>query len=211
MERTRSGTAAVGRVTRPYARAALTLLAAYVLLTAAAYWAGELYLAPWLPWLRIERYWLLPPGIAAQSLELATVKGDHVFVLEAQTTMPLAHAGRNLPAGLALSCSTLQAYALHHAVIVFSVLVAWPMSSLRQRIAMLALGIPCVLLTTSLDIPFVLAGLVQDLLLANLAPERLGADPRALYYELMHGGGRIGVALAVAVWVSRPRGSSDPR
>jgi hypothetical protein len=191
--------AATGNLTPTRARIALTGLAVYAALTAAAYWFGELYIAPWLPWFRAELAWLLPTGIGVDALELATVGRDHVIQLHAVTTMPLTGGGTTVPAGIALKSSTLQAYALHHAVIVYAVLAAWPTPSWRRRVLLLALGVPCVLVTTSLDIPFVLSGLLQDLVLANLAPEQLGTDPLVTYYNFLQGGGRVGLALAAAL------------
>jgi hypothetical protein len=186
-------------VTTRALRPALVLLGAYVSLTAAAYSFGEGYLAPWMPWFRLESDWLLPDGFSAAGIELATNRGERLIVLRAVSTAPLTLAQGVLSAGEKLRSTTLQAYALHHAVIVFAVLAAWPVATWRRRLALLALGVPCVVVTTSLDIPFVLAGLTRELLLDNGAPGGLAGDALVLYYALMHGGGRYGLAIAGAL------------
>jgi hypothetical protein len=189
-------------VTHSGTRAALVLLAAYVALTFAAYSAGESYVAAWLPVWRLEADWLMPAGLVRTGLELAAVDSQHLIVLRLATTVPHVLAGQPIPVGTGLRSTTLQAYALHHAVIVWALLGAWPVPSWRRRLALLALGVPCVLITTSLDIPFVLVGLAQELLLEKLAPNRLATDPLVLYYSFVHAGGRVGLAVAGALTVA---------
>lgn len=177
------------------ARVGLVVIGAYSLLTLAAFWGGESYLAAWLPLLRVESAWLLPHGFIVDSIELVTSNGERLIALHIRSSTQLTFAHGNLPAGLKIHCTTLQAYALYHPVIAYAVLAAWPAVSVPRRLALLALGIPCVLITTSLDIPFVLTGLARELVLEHLEPERLGSDPGAVYYAFLHSGGRLGLAI----------------
>jgi hypothetical protein len=179
-------------------RAALVLLCAYVLLTAAAFATSEVYVGAWLPVLRVEIDWLLPDGLHCESLEIVSRNAQRLIEMHVVTTHPMTFGKNVLPVGVALRSSTLQAYLLSHAVIVYAILLAWPVTHWRRRAALLILGIPCVLLTTSLDVPFVLSGLAENLILENLAPERADNNPLTLYYLFMHDGGRIGLAFAGA-------------
>src|SRR5262249_22637091 len=117
----------------------------YVLLTAAAFWAGQLYLSALLPILRSEISWLLPTGFALQSLDLVTRDGQRLIELQVMTTIRLAFTHGVLRPQMGFWSSALQAHALHHPIIIMSVLAAWPTgASWRGRLVMLALGIPCV-------------------------------------------------------------------
>jgi hypothetical protein len=186
-------------VTLKSLRAPLLFLGVYLLLTLAAFWMGETYVVAWLPLFKLETDWLLPRGLHGDSVMLATYEMQRLVELHATTTVRQTFENGVLPAGVALKSSTLLAYVLYHPIITYATLAAWPVTVWRQRITLLLLGVPCVLITTSLDIPFVLVGLAQDLILGNLAPQDAGSDPRALYYAFMHGGGRAGLALAGAL------------
>jgi len=177
----------------------LALLGAYVLLTFAAFWIGDHYVAAWLPLLKNETQWLLPRGLLCDSLSLLTRNAERLIEVHAVTTMQMPFDASVLPAGVRLKTSTLQAYLLSHVVIVYAILVAWPVTHWRGRVALLLSGVPCVFLTTSLDIPFVLAGLAQNLILGQFAPERASGDPLVLYYSFMHGGGRVALAICGAL------------
>jgi len=180
-------------------RAPLVFLGVYGLLTLAASTMGEAYVVAWLPLLKLESQWLLPHGLLADSMSIVIRQAQRLVELHATTTTNLAFGKGVVPAALGLKSSTLEAYVLFHPVLIYSTLAAWPIRSWRARIAVFLLGVPCVLVTTSLDIPFVLAGLLQDLILEHVAPERLGSDPLAIYYAFMHGGGRVGLAIVGAV------------
>jgi hypothetical protein len=179
----------------------LVFLGAYTALIGAGYALGETYLAAWLPLLELEVDWILPPDLAREALVLEAAHEQRLIVLAAITTSAQSFGATTVPADVDLWSSTLQAYALHHPIIVYAMLAAWPARSLRHRLRLLLLGVPCVLITTSLDIPFVLVGQLRDLLLANLAPTALDSDPRAVYFAFLHGGGRLGLAVAGAAAV----------
>src|SRR5215831_628122 len=155
---------------RKMRRTALVLLGSYLALTVAAFFFGELYGSAWLPLLRIECGALLPDWLTGAVVKLLARNGQHLVELHVVTAKANVFPLGELPANIGLHSSTLQAYLTSHPVLIFSVLAAWPVESTRQRLVLLALGGPCVLVTTSLDIPFVLVGQLQDLILDNLAP-----------------------------------------
>jgi hypothetical protein len=189
-------------------RQALMLLGAYLLATALGYAISDQYARGWLPLLGAEIDWILPDGFERTSLRLTRNAGQRLIVLSATTSRALTVGGEYIPAHTELQSATLQMYALHHLVIVFALLASWPASSISQRIRLLVLGIPCVLATTSLDIPFVLVGLTHDNLLESIAPEKLATDPLSVYYAFLHRGGRLGLAVAGALIVALGAGNS---
>jgi hypothetical protein len=194
------------------ARALLVGIGTYISLTALSFFAGEMYVAAWLPLLKLESQWLSLDGLVCDSLTLVTRNAEHLVQLHSITTMNMVFERGSLPAGVAVRSTTLQAYVLSHPVLIYTVLAAWPVREWRQRIALLLLGVPCVLITTTLDIPFVLSGLMRRLIFTNFAPARVDEDPLVLYSEFMHGGGRLGLAvvaaLVTALCVTRARRSN---
>lgn len=183
-------------------RVPLVFVCVYVVLTTAASGFGELYLRAWLPIFRWELDATLQSRLASASLTLTQTGGQRLIVYDVLTTVPLRFGRTTAPAGTGFYSSTLQAYALHHAIIVFAMLAAWPVRSLRRRWLLLALGVPCVLVTTSLDIPFVLTGQFQELFVAGPAVGPLPWDARTLYYSFLHAGGRLGLAIVAATAVA---------
>ena len=178
---------------------ALRMLCTYALLTFLAFlWSGA-YLELWLPLLRLECASLLPKGFAIESLQLASAGNERLIALQVVTTDTLSYQLGTLASNVAVRSTTLQAYALLHPVLTFTALAAWPAGSIPRRATLLAFGVPCTLIATSLDIPFVLVGLVQDLVLQRFAPERLASDWRTVYFTVLHSGGRLGLTLALAL------------
>ena len=185
-------------------RISTVLLLAYVVLTATAYAAHSLYMHAWLPLLAREIDWLLAPmGFARKTLELVTEHGEQLISLDALATKPISYRHSVPPARIPVFfATTLQAYALLHPAVIYSILIAWPAQSLRERSSMLAWGLPCVVITTSLDVPFVLTGMIRTTVLERYAPERLAYDPLVVYSEFLHRGGRLGLAIAAACVVA---------
>ena len=185
-------------------RISTVLLVAYVVLTAAAYAAHALYMQAWLPLLAREIDWLLEPmGFARKTLELVTEQGEQLISLDALATRPISYRHSVPPARIPVFfATTLQAYALLHPAVIYSILIAWPAESLRHRLSMLAWGLPCVVITTSLDFPFVLTGMIRTTVLERYAPERLAYDPVVVYSEFLHRGGRLGLAVTAAFVVA---------
>jgi hypothetical protein len=176
----------------------LLLAACYVTITLGGMRAAHQYAALWLPLLAVEVDALLPRDVVRRRIDLEQQRGQRLFVLHVETTAPVNVGAVTLPAGFAVSGATLQAYALHHVAIVVCVLVAWPVRTHRQRWRLLCLAVPCIAASTSLDLPFVLTGVIRDALLAEFAPGLREADLPALYFSFLHRGGRTGLALAIA-------------
>jgi hypothetical protein len=186
-------------VTRFPGGSVITLFVTYCVLTAAAFLYGDRCVAALLPLLAKEIDWLMPAEFSRQSLSLTASNGEPQIALQVVTTTTMMAPSQTVGVGAAAASTTLQAYALEHFALVFAILAAWPVRSLHRRIWLLALGVPCVLLSISLDIPFVLTGLLRELWLGHVAPVTVDTDPLIVYYRFLHRGGRIGLAVAAAV------------
>lgn len=178
-------------------------------LTATTALMGERFGQAWLPLLEPAVDVLLGDRYRRETLEARSVDGAPAFVLRATMRSAQRIGPAVLPAGTPLVTSMLQGYAAQHFVLILATLLAWPAADLRARLALLALGVPAVAVATMLDVPFVLTGLVDDLVLGTFAPEQVGASWAVAYYEFLHRGGRYALALflavAVALFISRVR------
>jgi hypothetical protein len=182
---------------------------AYACVSAVVYAGRGDYLAVLLLPIRPVVDALLPEGIALMTLELAADRGQELIALEVALVEPLQVGSRVVPAGETIDATTLAAYALQHPALIYAALVAWPCRSFAAHVVLLALGIPAVVGATLLDIPFVLAGLVHELLL-DAGVTDVASRSVALYYECLHRGGRAALALAVAVGLGLAVGGYRP-
>ena len=128
-----------------------------------------------------------------QGLVLGESRGEDVVAISLLTRYFVAGSQVVHP-GISISCSTLQGHALQHPLLMLSLAVAWPASGLSQRILRLFCALPFLLLVEMLDIPLVLLGSVQDLIMANIAP---GTGSFVVdWMNFMNGGGRLAFSLA---------------
>lgn len=176
---------------------ALQFVAAYVLLTALMYAWGGGYSSAWRKPFEAAIA-ALPSTVRVKSVDVAQLGDQRVFVLRAQTRDAMRTPRGIAPAGIKLQSTTLQAYAHHHLILILAAVVAWPVRRPVQRAMHLAAGVAAVAVSTMLDLPFALLGVMQDTLLAASAPERLGADAYVLYFAFLQGGGRYALSLASA-------------
>jgi hypothetical protein len=78
-----------------------------------------------------------------------------------------------------------------------SLLLALPVSNIQHRVALLFMAVPLLLLVEMLDVPLVLLGSVEDLILANTAPT---ANSFLInWMNFMNGGGRLALSIAAAL------------
>ncbi len=164
---------------------------AYLVLLILSLYFGSEYARLMLPLYR----WMishLTQDYAIQSLVVGDVHGEGAFIL-ALLTRYIVIGSHVIPPGISITCSTLVGHALQHPLLIFSLAVAWPASSPAQRIARLFCTLPFLLLVESLDIPLVLLGSAQDLLMANF----VSADDSFLvgWMNFLNGGGRPALSL----------------
>ncbi|MBU1425972.1 MAG: hypothetical protein KKH12_08755 [Gammaproteobacteria bacterium] len=175
--------------------AALFLLA-YTVLLALSLQFGRQYVELLLPLYRWEIGWCAP-DYSVQSLAVQESRGEAVVALNVKLMRYTFVAGHLLHPGGDISSSTLAGHALQHALLIFSLLAAWPASGFSRRIALFCLAVPLLLLVEMLDVPLVLLGSNEDIILANVAPT---ADSLLVsWMNFMNGGGRLALPIAAAL------------
>jgi hypothetical protein len=130
-----------------------------------------------------------------QSLMLGDSRGEGVVILTLLTQY-FVIGGHVIPPGISISCSTLIGHALQHPLLLLSLTAAWPATP-AQRIVQLCCALPFLLLVELLDIPLILLGSVQDLMMANF-PSANGSFMVA-WMNFLNGGGRPALSLFAAM------------
>lgn len=170
--------------------AALRAAAAYVAITMALYGWGDAYTRAWcraIEWqVATVQTHFSDPRVA-----MATVNGETLLRLEAVVGPRLRSRFPVIPPGEVVWGSTLAAYLHNHLILVMALLAAWPARSARQRCRLLAGGLAATVMSTSLDLPFALAGLILGEVYAVLDPDLLRTAALVRYFDFLQSGGRL--------------------
>lgn len=177
-------------------------LGVYLVLVVVAMYFEQTIVNGWLPLYRWE-IGVLSPDFHVDSLVLHTEHGETVVALTLRFIHTQVIGGHLIPAGGTLWSSTLAGHTLQPLIILLSVVVAWPIRSKRGRIPLLLSALPFILLVELLDVPLVLMGSIQNLIIADLTPDT--HSWLVIWMNVMNGGGRlalgmVGALLAVACY-----------
>ena len=175
---------------------ATLFLLAYTVLLALSLQFGRQYVELLLPLYRWEIGWCAPE-YRIQSLTVQENRGEAVVSLNLKLVQYTFVAGQLLHPGGDITSSTLAGHSLQHALLIFSLLAAWPASAISRRLALLCLAVPLLLLVEMLDVPLVLLGSIEDIILANVAPT--ASSFLVGWMNLLNGGGRLALSIVAAL------------
>ena len=171
-------------------------LVAYLALLALSVRDGQHLIELLLPIFRWEIGWI-EPDFRLLSFGLQDNRGEAVVALSLELKTYIVFAGRVLHPGGGVSSLTLSGHILQDAVLMLSLLAAWPACHFYERPLRLLLAFPLLLLVQMLDTPLMLLGSVEDILLANIAP---GSSTFLVYWmHFLDGGGRSALSITGAL------------
>ena len=134
----------------------------------------------------------LMPDYQILNLGLQDHRGESVIALNLKLVHTLVVEGHMIFPGGHISCSTLAGHTLQNAVLMLSLLAAWP-ANIYRRFVMLMIAAPILLLVEMLDTPLMLTGSIDDLIIANVAPY---ASSLSVYWmHFLDGGGRLALSI----------------
>ena len=171
-------------------------LGVYLALVIVAMRIGPTIVGGWLPLYHWEID-VLSPAYRVDSLVLHTEHGETVVALTLRFIHTQVVGGHLIPVGGTIWSSTLAGHTLQPLIILLSSVLAWPIRRFRDRIPLLLCALPIILLVELLDVPLVLMGSIQDLILANLAPGTHSL--LVVWMNVMNGGGRLALGLVGAL------------
>ncbi|HEB86509.1 MAG TPA: hypothetical protein ENI68_05790 [Gammaproteobacteria bacterium] len=169
-----------------------------VSLSGIAWTWGDVYGRAFFPLYRWS-FKTLTPFFKVESVRLETLRGEPIIKIYAQTAGERLLSGRVLPDGISVSSSTLLGHALEHFILLFSVVFLWPVRIWWERWALLLFAVPGLIMIEALDVPLVLAGALEDLVLFNQDPNLISTSFLINGMNFMNGGGRLALSLTVAM------------
>ena len=175
-----------------------------LLIAIAQYW-GNYYVEALLPIYRGAINWVLP-NYQVLSLSLSQQQAELIVAAHLITINEQIISGHTIPAGVTLDASTLADHALKHLIIVFTAILIWPALTPVERGIRLLISVPFIVLLEMVDIPFAIAGAVQDLVFFNLSTDYATHKPLLVrWLLLLDGGGRLMLSMAVPIAVAAIR------
>lgn len=135
----------------------------------------------------------LMPDYRILNLTLQDNRGEAVIALSLKLVHYIVVEGRMIFPGGNITSSTLAGHSLQDAVLMLSLVAAWPANTQRRVVMFLAV-VPILLLVELLDTPLMLMGSINDLILANIAPDT--ATFSVYWMHFLDGGGRLALSIA---------------
>jgi len=154
----------------------------------------------------------LTPHYQIRSLRVEQDNGERVFKLHAQTTGARNIAGQSVPEGTSVSSTTLAGHAFQPVIVLISAAFLWPVRTRGERITLVLFALPVLIVVEMIDVPLVLAGALDDVVLFNVAPDQLSASLLVQAMHYMNSGGRLALSLvAVGLMIAATRLIFDRR
>ena len=150
-----------------------------------------------LPLLRWELSWLMPQYKVTE-LHLVSIGLDMAVHTSVTTRESRIIYGHTLPAGTVLQSSTLIGHLWQPLIVMLSLVSTFALVYRISRYTLLLISIVTAGLLLMLDVPFVLIGALQNL----LVPETLSAS--IVWMNFLNGGGRLAMGIAAALLVLAP-------
>lgn len=156
-----------------------------------------------IPWLKLVVS-VIETRFDVAELNIVRNKTEYVYHLRLSSDHPVELYGHLLP-GMDVSATTLVSHSLQQIFILLATLVISALFVNRTKPArLLALITIFLLIAVAVDIPFVLLGSIDGLILQNLAPEQLNTHWLVQWERFMNNGGRISFAIMLStliIWI----------
>jgi len=176
-------------------RLSVSVLLVWSLLSVAGVFLGRYAIAPLMPVVSMVSYAL------ASSYTPMLVSSEKDIVMTAYVNEPIyIHDNLTLNPGAKMTAQADLMHVLVPQILLFTVLCVWPVGSWRERLTLLAMGLPASLAIAGLTVPFLLAGKIDVMLIedARRAGEDYGTHFLAGWMVVSESGGRWLLPLIMA-------------
>lgn len=173
-------------------------LLGYVVVVAVLLWQAPRYGELWVPLYRWE-IGILAPELNVTELKVATLQGERVVMLDVEARAGSVFGDYFFERAVPMTSSTLLGHVLLHPIVMLLIVLAWPKASTKCKLVYALTAIPFLVIVELLDVPLVLLGSLQDLVLANTAPNFNRFAPMVAWMDLLNGGGRIALSVSAAL------------
>jgi hypothetical protein len=179
-------------------RTLISFVISYVLLLFMFMELGHFYVKLFSPVFQAEVEFLFPE-FKVYSIGHEKYRGQDMIFMQVKTAEVIPLDTKQLPAGYPIIPKNHVVNQYMHPVIIFSILLAWPRVTLRERLRMLSLAVPLLVVLELIDIPLVLVANCQQHL-NSLYPDPAMAPALPLVYwrEFLMNGGRAVLSILFA-------------
>lgn len=153
-----------------------------------------------LPLLQREISWIAPQ-FTLTDLRLTHTGLEESIQVLVNTKRFRVIRGGYLPAGIPLQSSTLAGNVLQPLILMLSLVSGAGLIYRRQFARMILISIPAAFALVMLDVPFVLVGALEDLVLSSANSLSPNASLWILWMNFLNGGGRWALGIAAALTV----------
>ncbi|MBI3774206.1 MAG: hypothetical protein HY273_01395 [Gammaproteobacteria bacterium] len=179
-------------------KSALMLVLTYAVLAALLLWQAPRYGEFWIPLYQWEIS-LLSPELDITKLEIGAPQGERVVMLNAEARPGSVFGRHFFERAVSMNSSTLLGHMLLHPIVMLLIVLMWPTVSITRKFFYALATAPFLVAVELLDIPLVLLGSLEDLVLSNAAPDELRFTPMVSWMNLLNGGGRIALSVVAAL------------
>lgn len=179
-------------------KSALVLSLAYAVIVAVLLWHAPRYGELWVPLYRWEIV-ILVPQLDVTELKVAAPQGERVVLLDVEARAGAVFGDYFFERAIPMTSSTLLGHVLLHPIVMLLIVLAWPTAGLQRKGLYVLAAIPFLVIVELLDVPLILLGSLQDLVLSNTASDALRFAPLLIWMNLLNGGGRIALSVAAAL------------
>jgi hypothetical protein len=143
----------------------------------------------------------LAPHYEIRDLSVAHAGGETAIVVSVTTAYPQLYGARSLPADVSMSSSTLLGHLLQPLVVMWSLISTAALLRRQRALPLVLFAIPAAVAVVMLDVPFVLVGALEDLVLSTGLPSDAYRSPWVTWMNLLNGGGRLALGIGAALVV----------
>ena len=174
------------------------LIVSYIVLSALMLLFGDYYIKLLLPFFSLAID-MISTELQVESISLGTQGSTQQILAVVINPEPLHFQTVSMPAKIPMQLSTLQGHVLQHIIIIYSLLLAYPPVFKADKLKLLLISIPFLLVVEFIDIPIVLLGSAYDLIYSNLATDLVKSSPLITMMNFLNGGGRLALSVAAAI------------
>lgn len=179
-------------------KSVLVLSFGYLVIVALLLWQAPRYTALWTPLYQWEIS-LLAPQLEVITVNVVALQGERVVRLDAQARAGVVFGQYFFERAVPMNSSTLLGHVVLHPIVMLLIVLAWPTASIKHKGLYMLAAVPFLVVVELLDVPLVLLGSLQDLILSNTPWGSKSFAPLVTWMHLLNGGGRIALSVAAAV------------
>lgn len=152
---------------------------------------------------------LIAPQYQLNELRVIHQGGESIIKADVTTRHSLQIAGQLVPANTSMSSSTLAGHLLQPLILLLSAITTTCLLHRNKILMILFFTLSAGSLLILLDVPFILVGALDDLLISTISPAQSGHSFWIMWMNFLNAGGRLALAVAAALFVSAVSSASD--